>query len=226
MKNANKVYWILILVLSGASVSVIANPRVGKSTIPASASFRDLSGDKIRSDGPGAYLNGNDCVISTVSGNSSFFLRTVSPYCTTSIPRTIMLDFTGGTPGPGFTCNVTDTDDSGLILNACGSNTVADVRILAGSLFQSGSTSVILPFSLRAEFQETDFELDFLNPICDTGSGGTRVLEAGGSSTCSANPTANASAELYQIGEHGRHLRRAVQGHSDRAVVFHVARYR
>jgi hypothetical protein len=204
MKNANKVYWILVLVLTGALVSIVANPLAGKSTIPASASFRDLIGDRIRSDGLGAYSNGNDCVISTVSGNPSFFLRTVSPNCSTTIPRSIVLDFTGGTLAPGFGCTVTDTDDSRLSLNACGPNSVPDVRILAGSLFQSGSTSVILPFSLRAEFGETDFELDFLNPICDSGSGSTRVLEAGGTSTCSANPAANASAELYQIGEHGK----------------------
>lgn len=46
-----------------------------------------------------------------------------------------------------------------------------------------------LPFSLQPDFQGTDFDLDFEQPLSVTGTSGLRTLEAG--------PTA--IAELYKL---------------------------
>jgi hypothetical protein len=177
---------VAALLLAAGSVAA------GQTQIPASATLRDeSSGDEIVSDGA-AYDQSVDCVVSRVQ-NGQYFLRTVSPSCTQSTPRTITLDFSNAVTAPS-NCSVVDPN-SGKILNACGSNPLPDVRIIAQALFKTSasSTTVLLPFSLKPDFSGTAFELDFEQAVPFTGSGILRVLTAG----------SDAVAELYQIGKHG-----------------------
>jgi hypothetical protein len=171
----------------------------GQTQIPASATLRDSTTDGIRSDNfspSPTYDQGKDCVTSWVR-NGEYFLRTVGPLCTPQTPREIILDFSNIVTHPS-NCDVVDLN-SGMTLNACGSNLLPDVRIIAQSLFKAspGSTTVSLPFSLQPDFTgSSDFELDFELAVPFTGSGSQRILTAG----------SNAVAQLYQIGAHGHKI--------------------
>jgi hypothetical protein len=165
--------------------------------VPATAEFRDAvatattPSDKIRSDGQGTYQNGIDCVISEVFSTGEYFLRSVTNNCSTTSPRTVVLDFS--TPvTPPASCSVTVADGT---LNVCTSNSVPDTRLLADYMFSSkaltNGATVSLPFSLQPNFSGTDFELDFEQPLPVTGSSGLRTLTAGPSSI----------AELYELGK-------------------------
>lgn len=160
----------------------------GGNKVPASASMRDAAGDKIASDGLGPYDDQQNCVSSYVQG-TMYFLRTDMQPSTGCPPqRTITLDFSDSVTPPAD-CSVFDPN-SGLFLDACGSNVIVDVRLIASSLFKTKApgTSVKLPFSLKQDFRNTAFYLEFELAVPFTGSGDLRVLEAG----------PDAVAELYQ----------------------------
>ena len=181
---------VAVLLFAAGAVAAAGHPQ-----IPASATLgAESSGDGIVSDGT-AYDQSVDCVVSLVQ-NGQYFLRTVSPNCTTTPtpPRAITLDFSN--PVTARTnCSVFDPN-SNTSLNVCGSTSLPDVRIIAGSLFKTSasSTSVILPFSLFPDFSGTAFELDFELAVPFTAPSSTeRVL----------TPGPGAVAQLYQIGAHG-----------------------
>lgn len=186
----------LFAVVSSLAVAVLAFSPVGgiraqaSGSVPATAQFRDASGDRIRSDVvSSSYVNGTDCVESTVHADGFYFLRTVTDGCTTTTPRSIVLDFSSCVSScpSGTECTVADPNDrSGLTLNACASNTVPDVRLIASTLFKSSAltsgTDVSLVFSLQRDVRNTDFELDFEAPVPvsePSGSTNVRVLTAG-----------------------------------------------
>jgi hypothetical protein len=168
----------------------------GQTEIPASATLRDNTTDAIRSDAISpTYDQGQDCALSFVQ-NGQYFLRTVNPFCTPDV-RAIILDFSNKVTPPS-NCDVSDPNSGGT-LNACGSNLVLDVRLIAQSLFKAspGSTTVSLPFSLKPDFTgSAAFELDFELAVPFTGPGNLRLLTAG----------SNAVAQLYQIGAHGHKI--------------------
>ncbi len=184
-RNLPLVASVAVLLFAAGTLAAAGPPN-----IPASATLRDGSGDKIVSDPLGAYDQNQDCVLSYVQrGTGMYFLRTVSAYCTTPSPRAITLDFSNAVTAPS-SCSVFDPN-SGKSLNACGSNLLPDVRIIANSLFSTSasSTTVLLPFSLKPDFSGTAFELDFELAVPFTGSGILRLLEGG----------PDAVAELYQF---------------------------
>lgn len=185
------------LALSGALVAQGSRTSV-------SATFREdvyttSPADRIRGDGLGAYPNpalGDDCVVAWVDKGGFFFLRSVRSNCTTTTPRAVVLDFTDAVT-PVASCDVSDR--YGNVLNVCGSQAVADVRIIANSLFKDAAltsgTSVTLPFSLQPDFSSTGFELEFEQAVGVTAvSANARALEA----------PSTAIAELYQYVKQGR----------------------
>ena len=122
--------------------------------VPAETVFRDATAtppsDKILSDGLsgtyGNYPGGINCVVDQVAAKGGgYFLRTVYPYCTPAVQRSINLDFSDAastrTPdGSGSdSCHVNDAFGQTGELDICGSNTLPDVRIIA-TLF--GSTTL------------------------------------------------------------------------------------
>lgn len=173
---------------------------------PAEASFREdaftaAPTDRIRGDELGSYRDDGpsdpDCAIAWVDNGGMFFLRTVKPNCTPTLTgRTIVLDFSDPVAPPA-SCDV--RDKYGNPLNMCSATAIADVRIIAHSLFKDSAltsgTTVTLPFSLQADFTSTAFELEFEQPVSVSAlSVGLRILEA----------PATAVAELYQYVQQGR----------------------
>ncbi len=195
----------LAVILVGALGFVAAKGKSGTSTVPATATFGDRQGDRILSDGGGDYVNGVGCVNSTVVNSSGhYLLRTIrinpdGTICTGQ--RHVVLDFTELIPGTGTgtggTCAgsvsdpTSDPSTTTLTLNTCGLNSVIpDVR-LQDDMFSQGAltTGVSLLFSLDSDFHDTDFALDFQQPLPVTGIGTTRTVTA----------TSTSTAELYQF---------------------------
>ncbi len=201
-----------VLMVVAAAAAVAAK---GGSQDPATATFTDRVGDKIRSAGGSVYANGTDCVIAWVDSNASgfFFFRTTGGTCynNTSQFRPIVLDFSDAISrqaecncslGP---CSVNDAFGQGggasLFpdqLDICGMNTVPDVRTIADKLFASsalaGGTPVTLAINLAPDFRYTAFELQFEQSVPVTEpAGGTRVMTAGSTRV----------AELYKINKKG-----------------------
>jgi hypothetical protein len=194
------------------------------SRVSATVEFRDSAGDRIGSDGyadpapPSAdavdYQDAVDCVIAYVQGNM-FFMRTVNVTCPVPNPRSITLDFSdfiGDTLPPGADCTdgVHEVDDSygqaGPLLNICGSNNVADVRLSSSSLFSntalSNGAGVWLAFNLAPDFHNTAFSLAFEQNVAVEGDSTTRTMTAGSS----------AIAELYKSEKVGKKTVSVSQG--------------
>lgn len=199
-----------------AAIALATTWVTAATRVPAHATFHDTvivdpvtgvivaGSDRIRSDTFGPYQDGVNCVIAWVQGNF-FFLRTYSSACfqAESPPvRKITLDFSdavsrtpdgSGTLGP---CFVNDAYGQTGELDLCGSNLVADVRVIANSLFAKTVTSgtpVSLPFSLSPDFSNTGFSLEFeQNVQVFTDSTNTNAREMQAAST--------AVAELYKNG--------------------------
>lgn len=205
------------VVLVTAAIVALSGELWGQSKntnrTPAVANFREnfytvSPSDKIRADASwnNYYpMNSLDCVTAWVDRGGLFFLRTVTPYCTTTTPRSIVLDFSGYVSLPA-NCGVVGYDQYGKshTLDICGASgadgtgTVPDVRIIANSLFKGtvpGSTTITLPFLLYPSFSGgTVFELDFEQAVSFTGTTSVRVLTATGTTD---QPNADV-AELYQ----------------------------
>jgi hypothetical protein len=196
--------WTVAAMAVLALVGFIWVPPLVAQLVPAQAEFRDLTGDKIRSDGDGAYVDvnagGQDCVRCYVSFATGFaFMRTGggSTYsggfstCVPVNPRELTLDFSVVAPGEP-TCT---TLAAGLV---CGANSIPDAKVRAGNPFKRGATAaeVSIAFNLDTSFPQTGnaFVLRFEQAVPVSGSGSVRILEAG----------EDAVAELYQIDRVGK----------------------
>lgn len=183
---------VLTVIATVAGVTAAVGP-VGTTTV-----LRDSLGDAVRSDGyvPSDYIHGTDCVASTRDARSgATALRTAShTVCADSdwqnglaAIRKINLDFSnpvwGVFPNP---CQIAD-------LNACGPNTIPDVRIETTDAFSSQAlsrgTGMNIYVSFHPALNNTEFYIEYQQPVSVSGTSGTRTLTAG--------PTA--IAELYQV---------------------------
>lgn len=178
---------------------------------PAEATFREDSNvvppsDRIRGDGLGPYYSDDgpydplpDCVTAWVDKGGFFFLRTLKPYCTTTTPRSIELDFSVAV-SRSVDCSVSTQYGT---LDICKPNTLPDVRVIAADLFKDtalvSGTTVTLPFNLNPSpcFCASDspgFELDFEQAGLVSGTSSVRVLTA----TATRDQPLADVAELYQ----------------------------
>ena len=170
--------------------------------VPAQATFADSAGDKIRSDGLGTYaddeLDSNSCV--RCYGNNkptgTAFMRTgqATAFCDRpSAPaRRLILDFSDPVTAFPVPCSYAVGTD---VLNACGVNSVRDVKIVGSdpNPFAPGTAAsdVNLSLNLSDGFPSTAFafsvEFDNLIPVSN----------AGLSPTLTAGPTATATLYRY-----------------------------
>jgi len=180
---------LLVIVLASA----FGQAKGKNSSTTAQGVFRD-SGDRIASDGGGAYIEDRTgaCTASVVHNNGQYFLRTVVSTCTRT--RSMKLDFNGRIGGPPADCTVDDPADPTTSLNICGANEeVPDVRFIAGTLFSdtTSSTPVTLYISMKSNGDfvgAQSFQLEFeANVPVTAGNASFRELTAG----------ATAAAELY-----------------------------
>ncbi len=174
IKNLGKPVIRACVVIGLFTVSIGALPRQVFGQTPAQATFADSAGDRIRSDGLGTYaddaLDSNSCVRSWVTTNrpGKAFMRTGQhpDFCSrpTAPERELVLDFSAPVAGfPSPCLYATGTE----VLDACGINSVRDVRIVAENPnpFYSGTTAsdVNLLFNLLDSFPNNtfDFTLEF-----------------------------------------------------------------
>ena len=192
-----------------ALASGLALGKGPKDTTPAEADFRDVSGDRIQSDGLGLYVEDRTgaCTASVVHNNGLYFLRTVGPTCTRT--RSMKLDFTDRveTGCPGL-APIPDPA-GGLPLNICGLNDVPDVRFIADTLFQdtTSDTPLILYFSMKTNGDfvgAQSFQLEFVGNVPVTnGDASFRELTA----------DSMAVAELYLNEPQGKKTVKVILGH-------------
>lgn len=159
--------------------------------------LRDAASDAVRSDGniPPAYIHGTDCVASTRdSRTGATALRTDShtvcpdSYWQNGGPaiRQMVLDFSNPVVGFPNPCTIAD-------LNACGSNTIPDVRPETTDAFSSQAltrgTAMSIYVSFHPDLNNTEFYIEYEQPVSVAGTSSTRTLTAG----------PNAIAELYRV---------------------------
>ena len=170
--------------------------------VPAQARFADSPGDKIRSDGLGTYaddeLDSNSCVRCYGNNKSTgtAFMRTgqATAFCDRpSAPaRRLVLDFSDPVSAFPVPCSYAAGPD---ILDACGVNSIRDVKIVASDpnpfAPATAASDVNLSFNLSDGFPSTAFafSLEFDNLI--------PVSNAGLSPTLTAGPAATAT--LYRF---------------------------
>ena len=196
MKKFSLTLSLVILALSFASPFVVSpHGRNTGQMVPAKAEFlSDASGGALRSDGLGAYVNAKtQCVTANVSSAGYFYLRTATNACRTSTPRLINIDFTNAQIGspiacPGFiACPHTPIDDDfkqGGTLDICGVNSLSDVTIRAGRLFQdpiptNQLTEVQIDLNVSPDFRNTAFYLTGAAYIQIGAASNERVLTTG-----------------------------------------------
>ena len=181
-----------------AGTTVLAMASLGTTT---TLSDRDGTGsdpvDRVRSDGGGVYVHALDCVGSTRDTKSgATFLRTAShtvPGCDdgywqddSPAHRSIRLDFSAPVPGSG-------PSECGTDLNACGLNTIPDVRIHTADAFSTraltNGTRVEIYVSFNPDLNNTEFYVEYEQPL---------MVAVTGPSTRTITADANAIAELYR----------------------------
>jgi hypothetical protein len=194
---------VLALALFGLLTGRIASRPLwaGGNMVPAQATFRDLTTDRMRSDStvPSTYKNDDRHVNCWASSNYGGFVLRTATVSSTGPPtseRHIVLDFgqllSPNLSFPYFTdsgdippCIVHEHDESPPWdegLNTCGANAEGDVTILANNLYGKGATCtpVMLNFNATPDFRGNhDFTLEF-DCVPITGSGDERVLTASG----------------------------------------------
>jgi hypothetical protein len=163
-----------------ASLAALMAPIMGAPkpvNVPAIVTFDDAG--MLRGDGGGGYVDGESCVQSWYAlPKGNFFLRTVTSQAICNPGRSIVIDL---------------SDSEGVLncqvagLDACGVNSVQDVRLVADRLFSASATALEVPFSLHADFQNTAFTLQFVETLPVGGTGNTRTMSTDG------------QAELWQI---------------------------
>jgi hypothetical protein len=184
--------WRIALPLGIAVAVVITGTAVlAMATVGTRTTLLDDVGDMVRSDGEGAYVDGEDCVSSTRdTKKGATALRTAS-HTTCSDAywqngglalRKAVLDFSspvGVFPSP---CQLDD-------LNACGANTISDVRIHTADAFSAGATRVEIYVSFDPAANNTEFYVEYEQPLSVTGTGASRTITA----------SSTAVAELYRV---------------------------
>ena len=184
---------VLTVIAAVGSVTAAVGP-VGTTTL-----LRDGSGDAVRSDGnvPPEYIHGIDCVASTRDARSgATALRTAShTVCADSYwqngndaTRKINLNFNNPVGGVFPTpCQIADLD-------ACGPNTIPDVRIETTDAFSSQAlsrgTGMNIYVSFHPALNNTEFYIEYEQPVSvSSDTSGTRTVTAG----------LSAIAELYRV---------------------------
>jgi len=154
--------------------------------VPAEAVLRDAVGDRIVSDGSGAYLDDVDYCTTSYVSNQFSFVRSTRFECTTPISqRKIKIDFSNAmsrTPDGSDPCLVDDAFGHSGGLDICGLNEIIDVRIIAERLFgpNASSTPVTLPISTQRSYNKTGYHLKFVQNVpVSAPSANVRVLTAG-----------------------------------------------
>ena len=164
--------------------------------------FADQSGSgepyRVRSDEgvvenptDGAYLDTVECVQAWYASKGNFFMRTVTsaPPCGASVAiRALVVDLSDRV-WPGACSEPSMTYPNGVPFDLCGSNAIADARLVADRLFSASATRLDIPFSLSPNFNTTAFELTFVETLAVSSSGTGRTMTAG----------PDALAELYAI---------------------------
>ena len=178
----------VVAVVSGLMAAV---PPVETTTV-----LRDAVGDTVRSDGyvPSDYIHRVDCVASTRDARTgATALRTAShTVCTdaywqsgNAATRQAILDFSNPVAAFPNPCVIAD-------LNACGSNVIPDVRIETTDAFSSQAlsrgTAVSIYVSFHPDLNNTEFYVEYEQPVNVSGTSTTRTLTAAPS----------AIAELYR----------------------------
>ena len=183
---------VLTVIATVAGVTAAVGP-IGTTTV-----LRDSEGDAVRSDGyvlPD-YIHGTDCVASTRDARSgATALRTAShTVCADSdwqngndATRKINLNFNNPVGGVFPTpCQIADLD-------ACGPNTIPDVRIETTNAFSSQAlsrgTGMNIYVSYHPDLNNTEFYIEYEQPVSVSGTSDTRTVTAG----------PMAIAELYQV---------------------------
>jgi hypothetical protein len=187
---------VLFTVLGGAWLGGEAS---AETIVPAQATFADSAGDKIRSDGLGAYaddeLDPNSCVRCYASDKPTGkgFMRTGQhpDHCVLPVgapARELVLDFSD--PVAGFPVPCTYVAGNG-VLDACGFNSIPDAKIVAmdPNPFYRGVTASDVNLSLSVSDPPPfpnigfDFSLEFDNLVPVSGAGLSRTLTAGPGAT-------------------------------------------
>lgn len=190
----------LIPLLSMALPIWVSEGQRSGQMVPAKAEFSsDNSGGHILSDTLGAYINKSDCVTANISAEGRFYLRTVKSGCVPTTSRQITIDFTNALLGspecpivqavqcPGSE-SLDDLFGQAGTLNACGSNMLEDVTIVAQRLFvspipTSGLTEVQIRINLEPDFRNTAFYLNGAAYIQAGSTANERILTTGADQT-------------------------------------------
>jgi hypothetical protein len=188
--------WRIALPLGIAVAAVVTGTTVlAWATVGTRTTLLSNVGDMVRSDGEGDYVHDVECVASTRdTKKGATALRTAS-HTTCSDAywqngalalREVVLDFSlpvGASPSP---CQLDD-------LNACGTNTIPDVRIHTANAFSAGAltggTRVEIYVSFHPAENNTEFYIEYEQPLDVTGTATSRTI--------TASPTA--VAELYRV---------------------------
>jgi hypothetical protein len=191
MRRVRSSMMAMLTVIATVGGLTAAAPPVATTTV-----LQDGLGDAVRSDGnvPPGYVHGIDCVASTLDARSgATALRTDShtvcpdSYWQNGAPaiRQMVLDFSNPVVGFPSPCTIAD-------LNACGSNLIPDVRIETTDAFSSQAlsrgTGMTIYVSFHPDLNNTEFYIEYEQPVSVSGTTNTRTLAAG----------SNAIAELYR----------------------------
>jgi hypothetical protein len=192
MRRVRSSIMAMFTVIATVGGLTAAAPPVATTTV-----LRDDPGDAVRSDAhvPPDYIHGTDCVASTRDARSgATALRTAShTVCSDSdwqngMPavRQITLDFSNPVAGLPNPCVIADLD-------ACQSNEIPDVRIETTDAFSSQAlsrgTGMSIYVSFHPNLNNTEFYIEYEQPVSVSGTLSTRTLTAG----------PNEIAELYQV---------------------------
>jgi len=195
-----------------ATMMLVAAVLLGPAAAPknpntsAEVVFADQSGSgtpyRVRSDEgvvedptDGAYADTVACVQAWYASKGNFFMRTVTSASPCSPPggetvafRALVVDLSDRVwPGPCSEPYV--IYQNSVPLDLCGSNDIADARLVADRLFSASATRLDIPFSLSPNFNTTAFELTFVETLAVSSSSAGRTMTAG----------PDALAELYAI---------------------------
>ena len=191
MRSARSSMMAMLTVIATVGGVTAAAPPVETTTV-----LRDALGDAVRSDAydPPGYIHLVDCVSSTRDARTGeTALRTAShTVCTDAFwqnggtaTRKMVLDFSNPVAGFPNPCVIAD-------LNACESNLIPDVRIGTTDAFSSQAlsrgTGMSMYVSFHPDLNNTEFYIEYEQPVLVSGTSSTRTLTAGPS----------AIAELYR----------------------------
>lgn len=172
---------LAICLLGGLTLEVFAPPPGagnGKATA-VKITFRDLSGDRIRSDGKGSYIHGVDRVTAVIHDSGQLELDTGH----TSTRRSLALDYGDivlgcGDPGtqvPDLNCNSLPDDPTFKV--GWGRLSTLDLNLLTmannetrlggfGVRFTDGCSASHVPWTIRFRHEGTQDSVFLCGPTC------------------------------------------------------------